>query len=281
MQLFCRALGLTAFIDESLKAVRLNYFIRLNWIFVGVLLWYLVDGASQLGGFWPAGPFASPPLNSILKIALSSSTLALLIMCWLRRNTIFRRAGDLRQRADSAKSDEPLKAEGLDLRITARLDRGAGNSVMLRQFPVRWHINDSGTISLETHVEEVGSIGLFSSQFDSSGMWSLAVPRESLMGGFDEGMLYYSLWARPALRLQLPGRRTTAILSVGNRSQLIALRRTLDALLAESADREASFQRELESKLSRPTTTPAPEAAETSKKSEDELLWKNLIDFSP
>ena len=68
-----------------------------------------------------------------------------------------------------------------------------------------------GAISIET---DVIVAGVSLSLSDNSGRWSLVVPREALSDGGEPGRLYFGLSARPATRLRLPGRRTTAILSV-------------------------------------------------------------------
>ncbi len=281
MPLFYRLLGLTAFIDEALQSIRLYHFVRLNWILVGVLLWYVADGAVQPARyFWPVPLLPDPPVVRILKITLSSLALGLLIICWFRRNAIFQPKSVVGPHAVASNVDEPSSSEPLDLRVTARLNRGAGNTIMLREFPVTWHIADSGTISIDTHVVEVGSPGFFAAPFDSSGMWSLTLPHESLRGGFEEGTLYYSVRARPGLRLRRAGEHTTAILTVRKASQLSTLRGIFDDLLVEAAAREFTFYDKLNAKINEPPPTSVPQPATGRNNPENETPWENLIDFS-
>jgi hypothetical protein len=94
-------------------------------------------------------------------------------------------------------------------------------------------------------------------------------------------MLYFGLSARPAFRLTLPGRRTIAILSVKNASQLLTLSRLFDDLLAESAAKAASFfSATLDAQTSQPSPNHPPEPIDRREKSGEEIPWKNLIDFS-
>jgi len=62
--------------------------------------------------------------------------------------------------------------------------------------------------------------------------------------------------------------------------QLIALHRTFDALLAESAAKEAAFYSQLQENLAQPPAKPKPEPADGVKKSAEAIPWENLIDFS-
>ena len=115
---------------------------------------------------------------------------------------------------------------------------------------------------------------------DHSGHWSLIIPREALSDGLEEGMLYSGLSARPAFRLWLPGRRRTAILSVGNASQAITLKRMFHEILNESAAKEAGFRDRLEANLDQPSPDHPPGASERRAKPGEDISWKDLIDFS-
>jgi hypothetical protein len=115
---------------------------------------------------------------------------------------------------------------------------------------------------------------------DHSGHWSLIIPREALIAGTEEGLLYSGLLARPAFRLALPGRRTTAILSVRDASQAIILSRMFDGILKESAAREAAFRDRLEANLDRPSPVHPPGTSGRRAKPAEEIPWDDLIDFS-
>jgi hypothetical protein len=171
--------------------------------------------------------------------------------------------------------------EEIDLRVSGRFDRGLGHSLSLREIPVRWNIDDTGSILLETYIEEAEGIDLALPLSDRSGPWSLIVPREALVDGTEEGVLYFGLSARPAFRLTLPGRRMTAILSVKNASQLMTLSRLFDVLLAESAAKAVRFfSATLDASASQPSPNHPPEPIDCREKPGDEIPWKNLIDYS-
>jgi hypothetical protein len=280
MGLVYRALGLMAYVNEVLGRIAV-YHVRLNWILLAVLLWYFGDGATHLASRGPGGAGTHSPLFAVMEVSLSATALALIAVCWMQRNTIFRPATFLARNGVLSRDQDPAAAPLVDLRVTGRFDRGHGNSLMLRDFPARWDISETGAISIETRVTDVGTFDSIPPlSGDPSGSWSLIVPRETLTHGLEDGVLYYGLSARPALRLSLPGRRTTAILSVTNTAQLIALCRTFDALLADSAAKEAIFYSTLKQNLDQPAPTHNPEPADTVKKSGDAIPWEKLIDFS-
>jgi hypothetical protein len=281
MWLFYRLLGLAAFVDEVLGSIRLNYIIRCNWILFALISLYFCAGASALGLPWPKLPSDIPLDYPGIQTALALTALALLVICWLRGDTIFRPMNIVARTDNMPQTPVPVGREEIDLRISGRFDRGLGHSLSLREFPARWNIHDTGSISLETFVEHVGGFDFSISPSDNSGRWSLVVPRETLIDGTEEGMLYFGLSARPAFRLKLPGRRMTAILSVKNASQLMSLSRMFDLLAAESAAKEASFFRTtLMANPSQPSPTHRPEPTERQEKPGEEIPWKNLIDFS-
>jgi hypothetical protein len=62
--------------------------------------------------------------------------------------------------------------------------------------------------------------------------------------------------------------------------QLVALRRLIDALLAESAAKEAAFFTCVEGKLVQPPPEPNSKPGEVSQKPADAIPWENLIDYS-
>jgi hypothetical protein len=276
MWLFYRLLGLTALLDEGAGSIRLNYLIRGDWILFAVIFFYFITGASAFGLPW-ANPLEIPLAYPVLQTSLAASALALLVICWMRRDTIFRPMNIVARGVDTSQSPIPGP---IDLRFSGRFDRSLGHYLSLRNFPVWWNVDDTGSISLETRVKEAGVFDVETLLSDSSGHWSLIVPRETLIAGAEEGTLYFGLSARPAFRLSLPGRRTTAILSVKNASQLMTLSRLFDGLLAESAAKEASFFRNLDANPSQPSPPRPPEPTERREKPGGEIPWDNLIDFS-
>jgi hypothetical protein len=278
--LFYRVLGLMALVHHVCRSIHVYHILRVDWIVAALLLLYLWAGASALGLPWPTFPLDIPLAYPILQTTLASSALVLFLICWLRRDTIFRplhlipRAGRV---PPAAVSERPAP---IDLRISGRFARGFGQALSLRDLPVRWNIDDTGSILLESFLEEV-HIG---SEFpipreDGSGYWSLITPRDALIDGAEEGVLYFGLSARPAFRLRLPGREITAILSVRNLSQMITLSRQFGEILAASTAKESAFQAELEKSLSKPPSSP-PAPARREATPGEEIPWKDLIDFS-
>jgi hypothetical protein len=280
MSLLYRTLGITALVNEILGSIRLNH-IRLNWIGLAVLPVLFADGYIQLGSPRLTWHFLHPLVPPILEMAFATLALVLVLICMARRNTIFRPT--TLAVGDGAISRQAVlaQAQAVDVQVTARFDRGGGNIVSLREFPFTWQVSETGAISIETRVAEAGGAHIWLPQSgDPSGLWSLIVPRETLTNGLEHGILYYGLRARPALRLNFPGRPSAAILSVGDASQLIGLRSTFDALLAESADKEAVFFSAVEQKLAPPTPEPQAGPRSDAKKSGEAIPWENLIDFS-
>src|SRR5262249_5062560 len=129
---------------------------------------------------------------------------------------------------------------------------------------------------------------LFGDPADRSGSWSLVLSRETLAGDVEDGLLYLGLSARPALRLRVPGEPRAVILSLGRASELMAFRRQLDEVLAESARRGAMFAAQLEA-IAAPHHAAAGGApgpakgtpAVAEKKAGGEIDWEKLIDLSP
>jgi hypothetical protein len=280
MSLLYRALGIAALFNEVLGAIRWNH-IRLNWILLAVLSLVFVDGAVRLESPRVIWPFLHPQTVPVLQMALSSSALVLALISLARRNSIFRPIDLVAEKGGPPPAADPVESQQVDLQVTGRFDRGGGNSVSLINFPCRWHISETGAISLETRVVELGGFDPFRPLGgEASGEWNLLVPRETLTDRLEDGMLYFGISARPAVRLSFPGRRMTATLSVRNVSQRLALRRQFDALLATSADAEKIFYHDLEEKLAQPPPTHKPEPAKARNKSGEGIPWDNLIDFS-
>jgi hypothetical protein len=129
---------------------------------------------------------------------------------------------------------------------------------------------------------------LFGDPADKSGSWSLVLSRETLTGDVEDGLLFFGLSARPALRFRIPGEPRAVILSLEHPSELMAFRRQLDEVLAESARRGAMFAAQLKA-IATPyraaaggATGPAegtPAVAE--RKAGSKIDWDKLIDLSP
>jgi hypothetical protein len=277
---FHRALGIAALVNEVLGAIRWNH-IRLNWILLVVLALLFADGFAQLGSPRLNLPFLHPLFLPVLQMVLSSSAFAFCVVSLGCRNTIFRPAHVAAKSDGTSQAVDQLNSGKIDLRVTGRFDRGAGNSISLIEFPCQFRVSDTGAISLETRVVEVGVFDAFRPHGgERSGEWSLLVPRETLRGNLQDGFLYFGLSARRAVRLTFPGRRMTAILSVGNVPQLLALRLMFDSLLAASAASEKVFYKTLEENLAQPSTAQSAEPKVATKNSGDSVPWENLIDFS-
>jgi hypothetical protein len=282
MSLLYRALGITALVNEILAAISF-YHIRLNWILLAVLAILFGDGAAQLGSPRLTWHFLHPLVSPILEMSFSALAIVLLLICMTRRNTVFRPTAFVVGDGAISRTAGAGQYQEFDLRVTAQFERGGGNTVSIREFPFRWEISDTGAISIETRVGAAGGLDLdmlAPQSGDPSGLWSLIVPRKSLTDGLEDGILYFGLSARPALRLAFPGRRTAAILSVRHAEQLIALRSTFDTLLAQSAAKEAAFFSGVKEKLAQPASQQNAEPAGGTKRSGETIPWENLIDFS-
>ncbi len=226
MGLFYRLLGVAALFHHVCRSIYVYHIIRIDWIVVAALSLYSFAGASALGLPWPKFPLEVPMAYPVLQMSFAISVLALLLISAARQDMIFRPMNTTDRADGRPPASESGRAEPVDLRISGRFDRGFGHSLSLRELPVRWNIDDTGSILLEAYIEEVrvGSglpLADGGALADHSGHWSLIIPREALSDGLEEGILYSGLSARPAFRLWLPGRRRTAILSVGNASLLI------------------------------------------------------------
>ena len=220
MSLFYHILGLTALFDACLKSIRVNYIIRGDWIFFAILFLYSFAAASALGLPWPKLPLEIPLEYPALQLSLSLSALALLVICWVRHDIVFRPMNIIARGVEVSQASDLVRPEQIDLRIWSRFNRGPGHSVWLRDFPVRFNIDDSGESRLRLTSDDGGTFGGSASLLGSSGAWSLVVPRQAFTHDREEGKVYFGLSARPAFRLTLSERRMTTILSVKNAAQL-------------------------------------------------------------
>ncbi len=282
MGLFYRVLGLMAFVHEICASIHVYHMIRVDWIVVAILLFYLFAGASALGLPWPAFPLEIPLAYPVLQTTLALSALVLFLICWVRRDTIFRPMNLIAQGDSVPQTVVSERPAPIPLRLSGRFDRGFGQPLSLHDLPVRWKIEDTGeNLARIVHQRGPHRVRFSISAPDNSGYWSLIIPREALTEGAREGILYFGLSACPAVRLTLPARQITAILSVRNLSQLIALRRTFDDIQAESTKKEADFFRtKLGANLSEPSSSGSTEQAERQVNPGKEIPWKDLIDFS-
>jgi hypothetical protein len=276
MGIVYRLLGLTAAIRNVLASLWLKGLIRGDWILFAIAVFYLVAGTTALGWPWPRLPWTMPLAYPALQTALAASALALLVVCGMRRGTIFRPTG----RTGRA-SGPPVRVQpGLpEVRVFGRFERGVGRSVSLCDIPARWRVEDTGTISIEVHFDEGLVVSGMPFTVDSE-TWSLVVPRDALRAGGEEGLLYFGLSALPALRIRLPGRRMAAILAVRRPWTVAQLRELCDRLCAESVDREAGFFRAAPGSAPVPfVPTHPPEPAGPKNETEDGIPWNKLIDF--
>ena len=270
MGLLYRLLGLVSAVNAVLGAIRI-YWLRLNWIALALLVWASFDAARQLAELRPAWVLARDQIVPIARMTLSTAALVLFVVCLMRQNIIFRVAALPLANGSMVRADSDGRRWATDLRFSGKVRRG-GASLPLRDFPVALNVAETGEISLEASVEVVGeSPDIYSLGEDRSGMWSVPVSRESLKDGLEEGVLYWGLSTRPALRLTNPGTREVMILSFPNAVELRAFLDTLDDVVAESARNEAIFSTRLTDVASQPSP---------AKKPEGDVKWDDLIDFS-
>ena len=137
---FYRLLGLMAFVDEILGSVRFYYIIRCNWILFATIGLYFFAGASALGLPWPRLPFEIPLAYPGLQTALT-----LLVICWFKRDMIFRPMGIVTRGDGASRTPVTVPPDQVDLRISGRFDRGLGHSLTLRDIPVRWNVDHTGS----------------------------------------------------------------------------------------------------------------------------------------
>ena len=215
-------------------------------------------------------------------MSLSLSALALLVNCWVRHDIVFRPMNIIARGVEVSQASDLVRPEQIDLRIWSRLDRGPGHSVWLRDFPVRFNIDDSSEISLETYVDDGGTFGGSASLLGSSGAWSLVVPRQAFTHDREEGKVYFGLSARPAFRLTLSERRMTTILSVKNAAPTDSIESPVRCIARRIIFAGSQFfQNKLEANLSPPSHAD-PRSGPTKRPDTpaEEIPWKDLIDFS-
>ncbi len=286
MGLYYRALGVVATANHVLGSIRL-YHVPLNWLALASLVWVFAAGVARLGEPAAGGPFGDHPASAMATVGLSLCGLILFAVCIWQENLIFRSTATWTDGAAGASGHGP-DAETIDLRATGRFHRGVGDAFWLRDFPVAWDVSDSGTVSLVTRVVDEGGIPeLFSQSADRTGRWSIILSRELLTGDVDDGLLYFGLSARPAMRFRVLGEPKTVVLSLGAASELMAFRRQVDEVLAESARKQSAFAAQVEAIASAPDAAPgvSPGPAEVrsavgERKAGREIDWENLIDFS-
>jgi hypothetical protein len=269
--LFYRLLGSVSALNALLGAVRIYGMIPLNWMSLPPLAWHTFDAARQLSEAWPPLAPGRDEILLIVRITLSMAAIVLIVICMIRENIIFRvrdwplgNGSRLR-----AAGEKPAWAGGM--RMTGKVRRGK-DTLAVRGFPVSLHVAETGEVFLEARVTDAPGFPTdFSNWEDRSGTWSVAVSRESLQDGLEEGALFLSIRARPALRLTRPGTREPVILSFPNPTELQAFVGALDEIVADSAQKEAIFNKDLMKVASQSTT---------AKKPVGDVNWDNLIDFS-
>jgi hypothetical protein len=279
MSLYYRFLGLAAALNAILGAIRLHH-IPLNWLVMGLLALATVGQAVGFGPNGAGGAFADPEAGRILRIALCALMFVLLVIVLVRRNVIFRPLDSLRGSGAVALADVEGVGRIVAPRASAVFRRDSGQTLRLHNFPTAWEISETGAISLVTRVVGGDFHGFIGPSEDPSGMWCLALPRELLEHGLEDGILYYGLSARPALRGFPPGKSEAVILSVDTLSDLLAFRRTLDEVVADSARKQASFFAKVEATQSTVTAHPDRKVSAPGGNAEERIAWENLIDFT-
>jgi hypothetical protein len=278
MALFDRMLGMVAAINATRGAGLLHRYIPLNGLILVLLVVAFVDGFDRIRGPQPAGTSALVLAIPILEVVFPPSIVGLSLICLMRRNLIFR-ATDRHLTSGSTGSEGDRRRAGL--RASGWFHRDGSQAVWLRDCPAAWNVSEDGTISLVASVTGGGSFhGFASSWEDPSGMWSLAVSREALKLGLEDGVLYFGFWARPALRLRSPDIREAVVLSVRNGPDLMTLHCTLDEVVAESARKEAAFGRRLEAIAVQAPAEASTDQAIAKKKADGEIEWEKFIDLS-
>jgi hypothetical protein len=278
MALYDRMLGMVAAFNANLGAIRLLHHIPLSGLVLVLLVVVFVDGIERIGGPKPGGPSALVVAIPILEVVLPPSALGLSLICLMRRNLIFRPTD--RHITHGAIGSEGDRRQ-VDLRASGRFRRAVGQTLWLRDSPAAWDISEDGTISLVASVRGGGYFHGFSSSWeDPSGMWSLALPRELLKQGLEDGVLYFGFSARPALRLRSRDMPEAIVLSVRDRPELMELHRTFDEVLAESARNEAAFARRLEEIAAQAPAEKNTDQAIAEKKTDGGIEWEKFIDLS-
>jgi hypothetical protein len=237
-----------------------------------------VDGIDRIGRPQPAGPSALVLAIPILEVVLPPSALGLSLICLLQGNLIFRPTDRPLTRGADGPEEGRLK---VDLRASGWFHRGIGQTRWLRDSPVAWEVSEDGTIALVASVTESGVSGSWPlrSWDDPSGMWSLALSRERLKQGLEDGILYFGFSARPALRLRSPDAREAIVLSVRDRPELMRLHRTFEEVLAESARKEVAFASRIEAIAAQVPAEKSAEPVMAEKKAGGGIEWENLIDL--
>jgi hypothetical protein len=279
MSFYYRMLGLAAALNAILGAIRLHH-IPLNLLVMGLLALATVGQAVGFGPNGAGGAFSNPEAGTILRVALCASIFVLLVICLVRKNVIFRPMDSLRGSGTVALGDGEGVGRIVAPRASGVFRRDSGQMLRLHNFPTVWDISEAGAISLVTRVAGGDFHGFIGPSEDPSGMWSLALPREMLEHGLEDGILYYGLSARPALRGFPPGKSEAVILTVDSRSDLLAFPRTLDEVLAESAREQASFFAKVEEAQSAAPAHPDRKASAPAGNGEERIAWENLIDFT-
>jgi hypothetical protein len=278
MALFNRMLGMVAAINAKLDGIRLLQRFPLSALVLVLLLLALADGIDRIVGPQPGGPSALAQAMPILEVVLPATAVGLSLIC-LRRGNLVYRPTDRHLMRGAAGSDGDRRR--VDLRVSGWFRRGVGQALWLHDAPAAWEVSMDGTISLVTSFEGSGYIHRSRSSLeDPSGTWSLALPRERLERGVEDGIVYFGFSARPALRLRSPDGREAIVLSVRDRSELMTLHRTFDEVLAESARKKAAFAGRLEAIGGQPSAEKFADRAMAENTPDGGIEWEGLIDLS-
>lgn len=145
--------------------------------------------------------------------------LALLLIVFAMKYTIFRRTGDYG--VDMAAMSAEVPEQGIDLRATGRFVLDQKNAQRFLDMPVAMGTLETGELALVANVDASRSfMGITTEQ--RKGYWGLVMEHGSV-SNVERGILYIGTAARPALRFRyrVAGTRTTdtAIVSVGNAAE--------------------------------------------------------------
>jgi hypothetical protein len=279
MALYYRVLGLFAAINSILECISF-YHIRLNWLVLALLLLISAGGAERLSNPKGEGVLASLQAPPVLVLVAPLVVLGLFVVCIVKKNLIFRLTTSIRTDGSTSRARHEDGQEYVTARVSGWFQRGGGSRLWLRDCPAYWDISEDGTIALVTGVAGGSQSHGFPAMEDLSGNWNLTVSRAMLQADPEDGIVYFALSARPALRLRVPEKPEGVVLTVDNTTELLSLRHTLDELLAESGRREASFASRLDAIATPTQVEQSPVQAVGKKQTDGGIAWDKLIDLS-
>jgi hypothetical protein len=274
-----RLLGLVAGVNSVLERITLQH-IGLNWLVLGMLVLISAGGAELLANP-EAGVLASLQVPPLLLLLAPLVVLSLFVICIARRNLIFQSTASIVSDGSMRLGAGEAGPGYMAPRVSGWFHRSGGSPLWLLEFPATWDIDAEGTVSLVTRVAGGSEAHSFHPAWeDRSGEWSITLSRAMLTGDVEDGIVYFALSARPALRLHAAEKRKGVVLSVRSPMELTALHLTIDQVLAESARREAILTSKLQAIAAPAQTESGLAQTGDSQRKGTEIAWDKLIDLS-